>query len=100
MQYSEVLSGTISITGTIIFTGTVGKATIYSLRFNNPAAYDITVSRYNDSDGSTLDLYNLSLAAGDIVSDGYQYSLNENDYIIITCSVLGTVYTAMVNYAT
>lgn len=99
MQYLEVLSGTIDPTGTIIFTGTTGKSTVYSLRFSNPAAYDITVSRHDSLAGTTLDLYSLSLAAGDIVTDTYTYMLNENDFIRVICSVPGTVYTAMVNFA-
>ena len=98
MQYLEVLSGTIDPTGTIIFTGTTGKSTVYSLRFSNPAAYDITVSRHDSLAGTTLDLYSLSLAAGDIVTDSYSYMLNENDFIRVICSVPGTVYTAMVNF--
>jgi hypothetical protein len=100
MMYTEFLTGTIDPTGTIIFTGTPGKATIYALRFNNPAAYDITLSRFNNTDGTSTNLYTLNLAAGDIVSDPYSYMLNDSDYIEVTCSVPGTVYTAIVNYTT
>ncbi len=100
MQYSDVLTGTIDPTGTIIFTGTAGGAYIYALRFNNPAAYTITLSKFDSLTGTSLNLYTLNLAAGDTVTDGYNYTLKENDYIEVTCSIAGTVYTGLVNYAT
>jgi hypothetical protein len=100
MLYNEFLNGTIDPTGTIIFTGTAAGANVYSLRFNNPAAYDITVSKYDSALGVTFDLYTLNLAAGDIVNDSYNYQLRPNDYIKVTCSIAGTVYTGIVSYST
>jgi hypothetical protein len=98
MVYSEVLTGTVDITGTILYTAPAGGATISALRFSNPAAYDITISRFDNIDGTTLDLYSLSLAAGDIVSDTYNYTLKDGDYIMLTSSVVGTVYSCIVGY--
>ena len=100
MVYNEFLSGTADPTGTIIFTGTPGGANIYSLRFNNSVAYDITVSRFDELTGTSIDLYTLNLAAGDTVTDSYTYILKENDYIQVTSSIAGTIYTGLVNYTT
>lgn len=98
MVYTEVLCGTVDVTGTILYTGPAGGATISALRFNNPAAYDITISRFNNIDGTTLDLYTLNLSAGDTISDTYNYTLKDGDYIMVTSSVPGTVYTCIVGY--
>lgn len=98
MLYNDVLSGTVASTGTTLFTAPVGGATVYALRFNNPLAYSITVSRFDNLLGTSIDLYTLNLAAGDTVSDSYNYVLKENDYIKVTSSVAGTVYIGLVNY--
>lgn len=100
MINTEILYGNVDITGTILYTAPPGGASITVLRFSNTAAYDITISRFNNIDGTTLDLYTLNLAAGDIVNDSYCYNLKDGDYIMVTSSVPGTAYTGMVTYMT
>ena len=64
------LEGTITPGGTTLFTVPIKKTyQVLSMRFNNPAAYTLTVSKYNATNAATLDVYILSLSAGDTVTD-------------------------------
>ena len=87
------LEGTITPGGTTVFTVPSGKLyQILSLRFNNPAAYTLTISKYNAANAATLDVYTLSLSAGDTVTDNMLYIFDPGDQLILDSSVAGTVY--------
>jgi len=71
-----------------------------SLRFNNPIAYDITLSITRGPDSQTpgtLQCYSLTLAAGDTVEDT-GYSLSPGDVITVDTTVAGTNYFIILNY--
>ena len=65
------------------------------LMFNNTgSAYDIEVQRYDASEGNTVSLCTLTLAAGDTVFDTTPYPLNQQDQLIVVSSAVGTTYLA------
>jgi hypothetical protein len=70
--------------------------TINLLRFRNPAAYVITVSRYSKKYNRTDVLYEYTLSAGDTVLDASGYSLEYGDILYAKSDVLGTTYTVNV----
>jgi hypothetical protein len=85
--------GTIAVTGTIIHTApTNGISKSISIRVSNPAAYDITLTKYDASTATSINVYTLNLAAGDVMTDNLVYLLNANDYIELTSTVPGTTY--------
>ena len=87
--------GDVAITGTVLFTGTSGGALlskILTMRFNNPAAYDLKLDKYEASTSTTTTIYDLSLAAGDTVTDNLTYALNPGDQLIVTTNIVGTTY--------
>jgi len=67
------------------------------IRLNNPNAYTITLSRYEASTASTVNLYTNTLAAGDSVIDTTTYVLYPGDKIILTTTSPGTVYLALIS---
>lgn len=87
-----VKQGEISITGTTLFESQnqIGKVTM--LRFNNPLAYTLTLERYDASSGNTIKLYELTLDAGDTVTDNFMYLLNPGDKLTVTSNIPGTDY--------
>lgn len=96
--------GVLATTGTVLHTG-VSSASFSSkvalLRFNNPAGFTLTLQRYEASTASTITLYTLTLSAGDIVTDAFNYSLEEGDQLIATSNVTGTTYYVYgIDYAT
>ena len=88
--------GDVSTTGTILYTGSsnggVYLTKVISLRFNNPAAYDLKLEKFEFATTTTTVIYDLSLAAGDTVTDNFTYALNPGDELIVTTNVLGTTY--------
>ena len=71
-----------------------------TLRFNNPAAYDITLSITRGSVSptpGTLQCYSLTLDAGDTVED-QGYTLSRGDSIIVDTTTAGTNYFITLNY--
>jgi hypothetical protein len=62
------------------------------MRFNNPIAYILTVSKYTAATASTTKVYSINLSAGDTVTDTFNYHLDEGDYITATSSVAGTTF--------
>jgi hypothetical protein len=85
--------GDLSITGTTLFTGTgSGLSKVILLRFNNPAAYDLKLEKFEFTTSSTIVVYDLSLSAGDTVTDGFLYALNPGDELIATSNIAGTTY--------
>jgi len=98
-----VKQGQVSVTGTILYTGTASSpiVKVINLRFNNPAAYTLRLDRYNAGTSNTETLYELTLSAGDTVTDPLVYPLNEGDQLIVYSNILGTVYYSYIlDYAT
>lgn len=85
--------GDLSTTGTVLLTGTGnGLSKVMILRFNNPAAYDLKLEKFEFSTSSTIVIYDLSLSAGDTVTDNFLYALNPGDELIATSNITGTTY--------
>ena len=87
--------GDIAVTGTVLFTGTSGGALlskILNMRFNNSAAYDLKLEKYEASTSTTTTIYDLTLSAGDTVTDNLSYALNPGDQLIATSNIPGTTY--------
>jgi hypothetical protein len=83
--------GTLSVSGTILHTAPDNNVSeIRLLRFNNPAAYTLTLRKYTA--GVPTQVYSVNLSAGDTITDSFQYFLDENDYIHATSSVAGTTF--------
>jgi hypothetical protein len=96
--------GDLSIAGTTLYTGSssqVALTRILNLRFNNPLAYSLKLEKYEASSGTTTTIYDLTLDAGDTVTDNLSYGLNPGDTLIATSNIPGTSYYLYgVDYAT
>lgn len=77
----------------VIQPNTVGI--VSSLRFNCSVASVVTISTVRES--IEYDLYTLTLAEGDTVSDTYSYNLNVGDEFKLKADVIGITYTFNVN---
>lgn len=87
--------GDLAVTGTVLATGTRTAASltkVTNLRFNNPAAYTLKLEKYEAASGITTVVYDLTLAAGDTVTDSFNYALNPGDELIATSNITGTTY--------
>ena len=85
--------GTLSVSGTIIHTAPDNNVSeIRLLRFNNPLAYTLTLTKYTS--GVPTQVYSVNLSAGDTITDSFQYFLDEGDYIKATSSITGTTFIA------
>ena len=87
--------GDVSVTGTVLFTGTTTVSLltkVISMRFNNPSAYDLKLEKYEAATSTTTTIYDLSLSAGDTVTDNLTYALNPGDQLIATSNIVGTTY--------
>lgn len=93
---SEICTqGTITPAGTIIYTAPTNKVVRFiNITFTNPAAYVLTLSRYDKRLSSTVVIYTFNLNAGDYIADKNPYFLEAGDQIIVSCSVPGTLFTA------
>ena len=82
----------------MLATGNLAAGSVLSkvlgMRFNNPAAYTIQLYKYQAETASTVLIYNLSLSAGDTVTDNLVYALNKGDQIIAYSNIVGTTYYA------
>lgn len=92
------IQGTLSTSGTVLATGTPVSGTLLtkvsSMRFNNSLAYTLQVYKYEAATLTTTLLYNLSLSAGDTVTDTLSYALNDGDQIKVYSNITGTTYYA------
>lgn len=83
-------------TPTVLATGRITQYTsstsLNSLRFYNPAAYTITLSKYDASQNLLLEVYEYQLSAGDTLIDTNVYQLAGNDRLEAQSSVAGTNY--------
>ena len=87
--------GELSITGTILITGgisTIALDKLVIIRFNNQLAYDVQLYRYDALTITTTLIYNLTLSAGDTLTDNLTYALNKGDQIIANSNIAGTSY--------
>jgi hypothetical protein len=94
------LQGTLSIGSNTLITCPQGYICIINLRFNNPVAYDITLSITRGPENptpGTLQCYSLTLAAGDTVED-QGYVLKLGDSVTVDTTVAGTNYFMGVKY--
>ena len=89
-----IKQGTLSITGTLLHTGDNGQplSKIFTLSFNNPAAYVITLQKYDAKSATSIILYEINLSAGDTVNDTLVYSLNKGDTLTAFSDITGTSY--------
>lgn len=89
------IQGIVSVTGTTLYTvPSTKKARFITITATNPAAFVLTLSRYDKSQNTTVTIFSYSLSAGDSVIDQTGYVLQEGDKLILTSSVTGTNYTA------
>lgn len=87
------LQGTLIAGANVLYTCPVGKtAKIITIKFNNPAAYTLSLSKYDAALANTVTVYTYNLAAGDTVIDSSVYTMFAGDYISVTTSVGGTDY--------
>jgi hypothetical protein len=87
--------GSVSTSGTVLYTGSTTASLltkVLTLRFNNPAAFDLKLEKYEASTSTTTTIYDLTLAAGDTVTDNLTYALNAGDQLIVTSNIVGTTY--------
>jgi hypothetical protein len=89
--------GILSTSGTVLHTGATPVSTtvlskVLILRFNNPSAYGLKLEKYNVSTLVTTTIYDLSLSAGDTVTDNLTYALAPGDELIATSDIVGTTY--------
>ena len=93
----EILSGELITTSpTVLFTVPDGATTsVTVMRFNNPAAYSLTVEKYNASTSTIVKIYELELSAGDTVTDSLLYYFLPGEYLQITSNPAGTTYYIM-----
>lgn len=90
------IQGIVSVTGTTLYTvPATKKARFVTITATNPAAYVLTLTRYDKSLNNTVVIFSYSLSAGDSVIDDTGYYLREGDKLILTSSVPGTNYTAL-----
>jgi hypothetical protein len=90
------LQGTLIAGANILYTCPVGMTAKVSFTFNNPAAYNITLSRYDASLMITTNVYTFALAAGDVVVDNKFYYMKEGDSLSLNSSIAGTNYIAYI----
>jgi hypothetical protein len=91
------IQGDLSTTGTVLYTGGSGTpllSKILNLRFNNPLAYTIQLYKYEAATTITTLIYDLSLSAGDTVTDNFTYALNPGDQLKAYSNIVGTTYYA------
>lgn len=87
------IQGVLSIGANDLYvTASNTTARVKYLKFYNPAAYSITVSKYDFSLSSTINLYSLNLDPGDSISDDTQYLLQGRDKLSVTATTANTTY--------
>lgn len=80
--------------GGIIYQPTSGYfGAVHDIKFNNTAAYHLTVSIFRAATSTLVELYYFELDAGDLVQDPSQYELHEGDYLHAKSNVGATSFT-------
>jgi len=85
------LQGTLDVGSNPLVTVPFKGLYVVSLRFYNPAAYDISLSVTRAKTSNTVPAYSLTLDAGDTVEDG-GYTLYPGDAITVDTTTAGTSY--------
>ena len=85
------IQGTLSVGTNSLISAPNKYRTLVSLVFNNPAAYDITLTINRASPSSSLQAYSLTLDAGDTLNDS-GYELDPYDSIVVDTATAGTNY--------
>lgn len=85
------LQGTLDVGDTTLINVPPKGLYVVSLKFYNPAAYDITLSIRRAKQNNTVVAYTLTLDAGDSMEDT-GYTLYPNDRLIVNTTVAGTNY--------
>jgi hypothetical protein len=68
------------------------RATLAAFKFNSPGAYDISLRIERSSPAATIVYYTFNLDAGDVMTDGGGYVLNDGDQIIVTTGSASVTY--------
>jgi len=102
IQYPSLqqVQGTLLPGATTLLTAPQGYMCHIKLRFNNPAAYDITVNITRVTDTvppSTLQCYSLTLNPGDTLEDD-GYTLYPDDSIEVVTAAANTNYFLDISY--
>jgi hypothetical protein len=87
--------GNVAVTGTVLFTGSSSVSLltkVLTLRFNNPAAFQLRLSKFEAATSTTTIIYTLNLSSGDTLTDSLSYALNPGDQLIATSNIAGTTY--------
>lgn len=95
-----IKQGELGTTDTVIKSTSPSPGSISSvsgMRFRNPSAYTLTVSRYSKVSNRTDVLYQYTLSAGDTVLDMNLYLLEPGDILYAKSSITGTTYMATIN---
>lgn len=89
-----VAQGEVNVLGTTLYTGSSSNllTKITNLRFYNALAYTLRLERYNATTATSEVIYDLTLSAGDAVSDTFVYALNSGDQLIVYTNIPGTTY--------
>jgi len=83
-----------NINGTVLYTGGKGGGLtkVVTLSFNNSAIYELTLERFDAQTATSIELYKLTLAAGDTINDTLTYALNTLDRLTVYSDIPGTSY--------
>jgi hypothetical protein len=82
-----------SISGSTLYEALPEKPVrVVNMRFTCPNAYILKVVRYNFEGNDTSVLYELTLNAGDTVTDTFEYLLNPKDNIQATVNAPGVSF--------
>lgn len=94
MRPTQAISGTIDeVNGNVVcFTKSFSQNTITKMSFNNSAAYQLTVMRYNSGSNTLSQLFSYAVGAGNRLEDTEVYLLYEGDYIFLLSDIAGTTY--------
>ena len=95
-MYQQRISnhGTILNTSTDLCVGADNnQSVVMSMRVNHLSACTLVFSFYDASAATTTAIYQVSLAAGDILTDKFPYYLDEGDKITATSTPTGASFT-------
>ena len=85
-----------TVSATVLATGSSASSSLVTsvnnIKFYNPIAYTITVSKYDASKNTLLPIYEYQLSAGDTLIDTNTYQLGPSDRLEAQSSVAGTNY--------
>lgn len=92
---NQFKQGTIDLITGLVITAPNKILSQVAFTFNNPVAYDVTVSLTRIHLGSTVQMYSLTLDPGDTVCT-IPYVLMPYDSITVTTTTAGTTYMASI----